>query len=59
MSYVKNHDSFKKFISKRVQRKRTETKNQTRPINDVNESAAFKSKEITELKSGVQPKDEL
>ncbi|XP_017766635.1 PREDICTED: EGF domain-specific O-linked N-acetylglucosamine transferase [Eufriesea mexicana] len=58
-NYVKNHDSFKKFMNKRIQRKGTETKNQTRPINDVKESAAFKSKEMAELKSGVQPKDEL
>ncbi|XP_043597698.1 EGF domain-specific O-linked N-acetylglucosamine transferase isoform X3 [Bombus pyrosoma] len=55
--YVKNHDLFKKFISGRLQHKRTGTKNQTRTTSDVN--ATPKSKKVTDLKSDIQSKDEL
>ncbi|CAL7950413.1 unnamed protein product [Xylocopa violacea] len=57
--YVKNHDSFKKFISKMAQRKRTETKNQTRTISEAKDIETPKSNEVNELKPDVQPKDEL
>ncbi|XP_043506488.1 EGF domain-specific O-linked N-acetylglucosamine transferase isoform X2 [Frieseomelitta varia] len=59
--YVKNHDSFKKFISIQTQRKTKHVgkKNYTRTTNDINRSATPKSKEVTELKSDVQSKDEL
>ncbi|KOX67308.1 EGF domain-specific O-linked N-acetylglucosamine transferase [Melipona quadrifasciata] len=59
--YVKNHESFKKFISTRTQRKTKNVgkKNHTRETNDINRSATPKSKEVTELKSDVQSKDEL
>ncbi|XP_050591020.1 EGF domain-specific O-linked N-acetylglucosamine transferase isoform X2 [Bombus affinis] len=55
--YVKNHDLFKRFISGRLQHKRTGTKNQTRTTSDAN--ATPKSKKVTELKSDIQSKDEL
>nr|XP_033206078.1 EGF domain-specific O-linked N-acetylglucosamine transferase isoform X2 [Bombus vancouverensis nearcticus] len=55
--YVKNHDLFKRFISGRLQHKRTGTKNQTRTTSDVN--ATPKSKKVTNLKSDIQSKDEL
>ncbi|XP_012236787.1 EGF domain-specific O-linked N-acetylglucosamine transferase isoform X2 [Bombus impatiens] len=55
--YVKNHDLFKRFISRRLQHKRTGTKNQTRTTSDVN--ATPKSKKVTNLKSDIQSKDEL
>ncbi|XP_031772944.1 EGF domain-specific O-linked N-acetylglucosamine transferase isoform X2 [Apis florea] len=57
--YVKNHDSFKNFVAKNAQRKRTEMKNQTSAMSNVKESATSKSKEVTELKSDIQSKDEL
>ncbi|CAD1478685.1 unnamed protein product [Heterotrigona itama] len=57
--YVKNHDSFKKFVSTRTQRKIIGTKNHNRTTNDINRRATPKSKEVTELKSDVQSKDEL
>lgn len=53
---MKNHDLFKRFISGRLQHKRTGTKNQTR-TSDVN--ATPKSKKVTDLKSDIQSKDEL
>ncbi|XP_006607155.1 EGF domain-specific O-linked N-acetylglucosamine transferase isoform X2 [Apis dorsata] len=56
--YVKNHDSFKNFVAKRIQHKRTEMKNQTSAMSDVKKSATSKSK-VTELKSDTQSKDEL
>ncbi|XP_034178516.2 EGF-domain O-GlcNAc transferase isoform X2 [Osmia lignaria lignaria] len=56
--YVKNHNDFKKFLSKRAQRKRTEAKNQTR-ISDVNEEKDPKAKKANELKPVIQSKDEL
>ncbi|XP_029043796.2 EGF domain-specific O-linked N-acetylglucosamine transferase isoform X2 [Osmia bicornis bicornis] len=56
--YVKNHNDFKKFVSKRAQRKRTEAKNQTR-ISDVNEEQDPKAKKANELKPVIQSKDEL
>lgn len=57
--YVKNHDSFKNFVAKRIQHKGTEMKNQTSAMSDVKESATSKSKEVTELKSDTRSKDEL
>lgn len=59
--YIKNHDSFKKFISTQTQRKikNIGKKNHTSATNDINRSATPKSKEVTELKSDVQSKDEL
>lgn len=57
--YVKNHDSFKNFVAKRIQHKGTEMKNQTNVMSDVKESATSKSKEVTELKSDTRSKDEL
>ncbi|XP_043794817.1 EGF domain-specific O-linked N-acetylglucosamine transferase isoform X2 [Apis laboriosa] len=54
--YVKNHDSFKNFIAKKIQHK--EMKNQTSAMSDVKKSATSKSK-VTELKSDTQSKDEL
>lgn len=57
--YVKNHDSFKNFVAKRIQHKGTEMKNQTSVMSDVKESVTSKSKEVTELKSDTRSKDEL
>ncbi|XP_006560370.1 EGF domain-specific O-linked N-acetylglucosamine transferase isoform X2 [Apis mellifera] len=57
--YVKNHDSFKNFVAKKIQHKGTEMKNQTNVMSDVKESATSKSKEVTELKSDTRSKDEL
>ncbi|KOC65578.1 EGF domain-specific O-linked N-acetylglucosamine transferase [Habropoda laboriosa] len=57
--YVENHGSFKKFINTRAERKRAETKSQSRTIGDVEEIETPKSKEEIELKLDVQPKDEL
>lgn len=54
---MKNHDLFKRFISGRLQHKRTGTKNQTRTTSDLN--ATPKSKKVTDLKSDIQSKDEL
>lgn len=56
--YVKNHNDFKKFLSKRAQRKRTEAKNQT-STSDVNEEKDPKAKKANELKPVIQSKDEL
>ncbi|XP_076180397.1 EGF-domain O-GlcNAc transferase isoform X2 [Ptiloglossa arizonensis] len=56
--HVKNHNAFKKFITKRTQAKRSEVKNETR-TSDVKDVETPKSKESTELKPDVQPKDEL
>ncbi|XP_076388941.1 EGF-domain O-GlcNAc transferase isoform X2 [Megachile rotundata] len=55
--YVKNHNAFKEFISRRAQRKRTEVKNQTRT--EGNEIEDPKSKKTSELKPVIQSKDEL
>ncbi|XP_054007664.1 EGF domain-specific O-linked N-acetylglucosamine transferase isoform X2 [Hylaeus anthracinus] len=57
--HVKTHNAFKKFISKRTQGKRSEVKNETVITNDVKDVKTPKSKESTELKPDVQPKDEL
>lgn len=57
--YVKNHDSFKNFVAKKIQHKGTEMKNQTSVMSDVKESVTSKSKEVTELKSDTRSKDEL
>ncbi|XP_076624909.1 EGF-domain O-GlcNAc transferase isoform X2 [Colletes latitarsis] len=56
--HVKNHNSFKRFIGKRTQSKRSEVKNETR-TSDVKDVETPKSKVSTELKPDVQPKDEL
>ncbi|XP_053987802.1 EGF domain-specific O-linked N-acetylglucosamine transferase isoform X2 [Hylaeus volcanicus] len=57
--HVRTHNAFKKFISKRTQGKRSEVKNETVITNDVKDVKTPKSKESTELKPDVQPKDEL
>lgn len=56
---MKNHNAFKKFISKRMENKRSEVKNETSTADEVKEIETPKSEEVTELKPDVQPKDEL
>lgn len=56
---MRNHNAFKKFVSKRTQGKRSEMKNETRTTNGVKEIETPKSEEVNELKPDVQPKDEL